>query len=492
MKKTVYIISFLTCFIFRSFFANSPILLNAQPGWSEDQRLVFLSGGSWNPRATCCGDTVHLVWYQRYPVHEEIYYKRSTDAGLTWEDDVLLSKEDGVWSIMPDVGICGSYVHVIWLEYQSAMIMYRRSTDGGTAWEPEDSIVPRNTGYHCAISADNSNNYVVSVLNGILFTKSTDHGNSWQPCTLITDVGTNGVRIASNGKQIYIVAGYPDSIIGNPEILFIKSDDQGNSWSPWQTISQMDTPGSQRPAITEGDGVHVTWYDYKYSPYFWTGDIFYRASRDSGNTWEEVDSLTVMHRAVASDILAEDNNLHLVWEDDRHDFGDNFEIYYRMSKDLGLTWEPEIKLTNAPYHSYRPSLACGGGYLHCFWQDFRDYGNYGWCPLYYKRKDLSHSITESNDSVFITNLRFEVYPNPTRTSSNIRYSLLNAGAVSLCIYDVSGRLVKDLVTAHPKPGVYFVIWNKTDNDDKKVTPGVYFCVLKTDSEYTSKKVIMVE
>ncbi|RKX68795.1 hypothetical protein DRP53_09960, partial [candidate division WOR-3 bacterium] len=110
------------------------------PGWTEDRRLVFLPGGGWNPRGDCCGDTVHLVWQQAYPGHDEIFYKRSTDAGNTWSDDVLLSIEDEIRSIMPDIAVKGDTVVVVWNEQQKGIVEYRRSTNGGLSWEPIDTI----------------------------------------------------------------------------------------------------------------------------------------------------------------------------------------------------------------------------------------------------------------------------------------------------------------------------------------------------------------
>ncbi len=452
-------------------------LLYSQSGWGPDTRLVFMQGGGWYPRAACCGDTIHLVWYQRYSTtgpHEEVFYKRSTDAGVTWGEDVMLSVEDEHSSIMPIIACNGERVYVLWGENPFG-VLFRRSTNGGTTWEAIDSIFPGESYQDIFVLGD-----TIFIAGGrnpgdIIFRTSTDGGITWLPMQV---VGYGAyVRQAISSPLVgfvYQVTRYCQ------EIMFKRSTDKGVTWPDSMIISHYDSLGSQSARITVDTavGFHITWYDYKYSPYAWTGDIFYRASRDSGNTWEEIDSLTVMHRAIRSDILAEGSNLHLVWEDDRNGFDENFEIYYRMSTDLGRTWLPEERLTNAPYHSMCPSLACGGGYLHLFWRDCRDSANNGIGFIYYKRKDLSIAISEfhyqDGASEFLT-----VSPNPFKEKTLITFFLPNASGI-LEVYNVSGCSVfkKGLSGKGRKE----VLWQAD-------RAGVYFIRLRTIDKIIIKKVV---
>ncbi len=457
--------------------------LSAQSGWSEDQRLVFMQGAGWYPKAACNGDTIHLVWWQAYIAHDEVFYKRSTDAGKTWGPDVLLSIEDTQSSIARGVAVVDSVVHVIWHEYNYGLL-YRRSINGGETWLNIDSIVP-GMGYS-SICATGDTVYIAGTIGslGVLrFTKSFDSGNSWEPIQEITSAHDSPtLRIISNNVLDVIV-----SYEYVPEIYNVRSFDGGQTWLDSQLVSEGIGSGSQEPAMDTDDsnGIHITWYDYKYSPYPWTGDIFYRASRDSGNTWEQIDSLTVEHRAVASDILAEGSNLHLVWEDDRHGFNNNFEIYYRMSTDLGQTWGSEVRQTDALYHSYCPSLACGSGYLHLFWQDRREYGNNGSsAPLYYKRKDLSGAITEGGRFPLNSMLKFNVYPNPFGTDVRLlitddRYKEIE----NIKIFDVSGKEVMVYEMKQKEREIRV--------DCKDLAAGVYFLQVEAGDGSVIKKVVKV-
>ena len=428
MKKAI-VLNFLSMEIHFSFnlftfsFLLAASFLSAQAGWGPDTRLTYMQGGGRYPRAACCGDTIHLVWWQAYTGHDEIYYLRSADAGMTWSEPVRLTPEDSISATLPSIAVWGSNVHVVWKEqgvYYLA-VCYRKSEDGGNNWGTIDTLYQTNQDgwYHPWIAAEENNVFMVAVKSGsggeLVFLKSTDNGNSWIAPQIISSATDRPHIEISKIDTLLLTVVYGDGSI--LEIYNVLSFNGGETWTNSQMVSEDDGVSSFNPAMTTDDsgGIHIDWCDYKYSPYPWTGDIFYRASRDSGNSWEEIDSLTVEHRAVASDILAQGNNLHLVWEDDRNG---NFEIYYRQSTDLGQTWDPEIRLTNALNSSSRPSLACGGGYLHLFWQDARDDSIGARNAIYYKRKDLSGGITELKGDLSL-GLDFGVFPNPFSRQINI-------------------------------------------------------------------------
>jgi hypothetical protein len=113
---------------------------------------------------------------------------------------------------------------------------------------------------------------------------------------------------------------------------------------------------------------------------------------------------------------------------------------------------------------------------------------YDWATVKY------HSTVgiEADESVAISSILLDVHPNPARTYSTISYSLRNEGAVSLSIYDVSGRLVRNLIGGYQKPDVYSIVWNGRDCNNRSVAPGVYFCMLNVDGDHVSRKIVMME
>lgn len=89
------------------------------------------------------------------------------------------------------------------------------------------------------------------------------------------------------------------------------------------------------------------------------------------------------------------------------------------------------------------------------------------------------------------------YPNPFSSLTAISYSIPGSAdgsqrsAVSLKIYDISGRLVCTLVNELQEAGRYEVSWDGRDDSGKLVPSGVYFCKLKAGKFTAIKKLILL-
>ncbi|MBN2037877.1 MAG: VWA domain-containing protein [Chitinispirillaceae bacterium] len=78
-------------------------------------------------------------------------------------------------------------------------------------------------------------------------------------------------------------------------------------------------------------------------------------------------------------------------------------------------------------------------------------------------------------------------PNPVVMSTMLRYSIPSHALpqrVSLKIYDVRGRLVRNLVDEMTLGGNFFVKWDALDVQGKRVTAGLYFAVLEAAGSRT--------
>jgi hypothetical protein len=82
-------------------------------------------------------------------------------------------------------------------------------------------------------------------------------------------------------------------------------------------------------------------------------------------------------------------------------------------------------------------------------------------------------------------------PNPFRNRTTISYSIPTAGKVTLRVYDVTGRMVKQLVNKEQKPGVYTANWEGNTPSNRKLATGVYFVRLCADSKTATKKLVLV-
>jgi hypothetical protein len=70
--------------------------------------------------------------------------------------------------------------------------------------------------------------------------------------------------------------------------------------------------------------------------------------------------------------------------------------------------------------------------------------------------------------------RLEVSPNPFRVSTTIRFALAERSPVKVEVYDISGRLVTQLVNDVRSAGEYVVPWTGQRHDGTTVAQGMYF------------------
>ena len=84
------------------------------------------------------------------------------------------------------------------------------------------------------------------------------------------------------------------------------------------------------------------------------------------------------------------------------------------------------------------------------------------------------------------------YPNPFNPSTTIQYEIPKAGKVELNIYDLSGRLVKKLLSAFQQAGLHGEKWNGLNESGKKVSSGFYIYSVKFENCIYSKKMILLK
>ncbi len=79
------------------------------------------------------------------------------------------------------------------------------------------------------------------------------------------------------------------------------------------------------------------------------------------------------------------------------------------------------------------------------------------------------------------------YPNPFNPSTTIKFSLPEAGNVSLRIYNTLGQKVAELVNTNFEAGWYNYQWNAGN-----IASGIYIYELRTDKFVSTKKMILMK
>ena len=84
------------------------------------------------------------------------------------------------------------------------------------------------------------------------------------------------------------------------------------------------------------------------------------------------------------------------------------------------------------------------------------------------------------------------FPNPFNPSTVIRYDIAKPGPANLSIYNVQGALVKTLSNKHHNPGRYETGWNGDNDQNQRVSSGVYFYLLKANDTVLTRKLVLLK
>ena len=441
MKRLYFIIAvmFMTC--------------AARAQWEEDVRLTFANdtsnlsfGMSHNIAAS--GDTVHVVWEEQNQGSSEIYYKRSTDGGLSWDwqQDTRITYADG-YSYYPCVSLSGPVIHLVWSDTRGGdrEIYYNRSIDRGESWEGETRLTNcPSKSYEAVVAASGSNVHVVWVntdLNHfwqILYKHSPDGGITWEPeyCLSGSSVGAYNPSIAVSGSDVYVA--WNDKRDGNLEIYYIKSLDNGLIWEPEIRLTD-DPADSGLPSLAvSGSNVSVVWTDSRNG----LNEVFYKGSVDGGENWG--DDIPLHSDPVFScypNLAVSNSVIHVVWIEFYNIY---FSVFYTYSTDGGETWAAKAHLNEYECNTEFPSMAVAGPLIHVVWKDFRD-ANY---EIYYKRNPTGGiQVGMEDESLSSSGGRISIHPNPANRQLTVDswQSTVNSqqSAVRFSIIDLYGREIKE-------------------------------------------------
>ena len=142
--------------------------------------------------------------------------------------------------------------------------------------------------------------------------------------------------------------------------------------------------------------------------------------------------------------------------------------------------------------------------------------NFELSDLFSGRKDsynlLGYSENESNDEVrgsreiktaslnVVDNNRIQPnvfalnqnYPNPFNPTTSISFDVFELSNISLNIYDLNGRLVKNLMSGNLSQGTYNIAWNGKNANGASVAGGVYLYSITSNNSTIVKKMSLIK
>jgi parallel beta-helix repeat protein len=170
--------------------------------------------------------------------------------------------------------------------------------------------------------------------------------------------------VACDGSTVIVV--WEDLLLENRDIFYRRSTDGGRSFGPTGALQILSTEDRDPAIAMSGDLVVAAWEDHRLG----NADIAYRVSRDGGATFGPELLLTsspLDDRHV--DLGVSGEFVVALWEEAS---AGNRSIAFRHSADGGETWGPQQLLTDEPTHESRPRIAIDGSVALAVWTDERD------------------------------------------------------------------------------------------------------------------------
>ncbi len=84
-----------------------------------------------------------------------------------------------------------------------------------------------------------------------------------------------------------------------------------------------------------------------------------------------------------------------------------------------------------------------------------------------------------------------LYPNPFSATVNVPFRTLSDGHVEVSVYDITGRMVRNILDSEVSAGEHSLSWNGTDSNGSYAGPGVYFLRVTSGTGSVIRKVVMV-
>lgn len=470
--------------------------------------------------ATDSRERVHVVWYDESDTAKakssyqksflirakegekqfgftNIYYRRSTSLGATWDDTVNLTKFDSVYAGFPSVATNDEdIVHIVWNDDHTNMyqVYYIQSIDGGINWNPIIKLSNTTNPSEVATIATSGDSLVYVVwreakdtVYTIWYSRSTDAGNSWSSAATLTEAGVcpfgEGISalpcpaIVASGNFVHLV--WQDTVYGDTlsVILYKQSDNYGATWSTDTMLTPYNDLCSLWPTVAASDTiVYVIWVEQASvgdSAFYWN----FKHSTDNGMTWGPAicitqDTIDILFGT--PQVVAKDRIVAVVWCDYMS------RIYFKASNDYGITWSADSLVDIG----HMPSLAIDlEDNIHIVWtsDDFE---------IFHERFAFVGIEEEKpGEEVFFIS---QGYPNPFIDRTQIEYNLPRISNVNIAVYNVLGSKVKTLLNKRQNPGRYTITWDGRDERGNKLPVGFYFLRLETGEYEGTRKLLLIK
>jgi len=348
------------------------------------------------------------------------------------------------------------------------------------------------------------------------FTRSTDGGASYEDCETISGIPFWGTLDTGPEGELY-VAGY-SNIVGGFLISKSITAQDPDAFITWEGYVPVDLGGS----ITSGEGPNPggllgqTWVAVDKSDGPHSGnvymlcsverdfigdplDVMFARSSDGGETWSNPirindDLSTDNWQWFGTMSVAPNGRIDVVWLDTRDALPGSYNssLYYSYSINGGETFSANERLSESfnPHVGW-PQQSKMGDYFHMVSDECC--AHLAWANTLNGEQDVYYTqinpwfvgindVNRASDIVSISS-----YPNPTSGPVSIKYQLIEQVNVKISVYDVYGKLIKELVNTKQEAGSYSIQFNGS-----KLSDGIYYCRIEAGSNNDITKIAVVK
>ena len=447
------------------------------------------------------GDTVYVAEYsdRANDGYFHVYFARSTNGGQSFGPSVRIDRNTDGESPSLMLDDSGS-IHLCWVNGNSNggyFIYYARSTDGGLTFtnpvRASDSTAPISGigAGSLAVSRDGQRVYVawdggVQPRTDITLNRSTDGGRTFlQPGVKVDDDSIGDSRRPA-------LALFNDTIIlatwnGDYGIRFTRSTDAGASFGSSFLLN--DTAGGNTDCLYPCIGVDAGGWAY----------VVYRdpasplqlaVSEDTGRSFRHEQAIPGTAGEYPSLWASADGKLYVSYDISA---GGNEYVWFIFSPDRGTTFLAPVNPSNAPDWAWGSSstvVANDQGRVLVAWEDTRNDPTYFNDDIYFATGAMAAIVEpDLHGSAAVV---CSVWPNPSRAPVHIEYFSLQPEVLSVEVYDLSGRLVRQVKNFYVNSGHQLLTWDGRDTKGIAVEPGIYFVRVQTSTGSLTRKVLLVK
>jgi Tol biopolymer transport system component len=344
---------------------------------------------------------------------------------------------------------------------------------------------------------------------------SCKQGNVWQiPFSLNSQINYGLARtpvISADGKKIYFIDYERSGGFGSWDLWVSEWSDSLNDWDQAKNLGPnintdviewfCFTPDDQslyfgRVTATVTNFLVSTWNDtlQKWGiPQSFDNDFLSHGASIDGLTMTNNKKKVYFSRLLDMVKHYEYELLVAYFDSSKGGYGDPMRLNINAQPPDSVPW---YNPGNLGYDAY-PSITEDGKFLYFESDRGPDSNGNNYHYIYYSQLlidengDTVTNITNNTEQAIQEFELFQNYPNPFNPVTNIVFTLNLNAHISIRIYDLNGREIKQLINGFYNLGHHSIVWDGKDRQNRAVSSGVYFYQIIINGQIRTKKAVLL-